>query len=428
MPKPDVRIYVWPVEKTEAQPDGAGGRLNRKNEISLRDDWFQIEVDHLQSLEITDGIAEQDDHFRLTLTADAWPEFIKLHNTPLYPIIGITVGTRLFGPYDLESRKFNGESRTITITGRIDREFEDTVIDQYPSVLFDVRALETGAKTQLQTLLENTEPYSRWQTLDKGFVLLVVAAVGDSKDLSAIRGALNPYGIGVSPRVTPIFQQSSIEFRRRIELYPKFPAYINRVLPSDQSTRLLEAGFSGNDISAIAGRVLPKLRRIQSREIRRDQPPSYDVPDINNEPAAFRFRRIDIATRDLYHDARVYTSGTRLPRILLDPSGQKQANARVYIEAARWRLQNSSAKASLNIWGDSHIVSGQFIQLDRSFLLHPEWRIESMRHTITPTEGHLTQMGLMLAQGAFSSDPLIKEVEDPIPDIEVPDEGFLSGI
>ena len=403
---PEVRIYVWFVNPTEAA--GVAYIRNRAPEISTEN--FQIPSDNMLSLELTDGISEVDDTFNLVFTEDAWEDYKRILDNyrsrdPKYVIIGITVNNRFFGPYDLETYGHSGESAEITLFGRIDREFEDTVISRWNTVFFS----PAGSNTRLERLLSTTSPYSLWGR--RGFsnlVSLITAQIGSSKNLSGIRGALNPYNIGVSPRTIPYItsQVGSAQFTRDVELYPKYPTIIDNVLPENQLIDYLEAGFFGDMVTSVITKPIPKLVSLTEADLWLDSPPSFNVKDANNAPGFYRNRRIDVAIKELNASALLYSSGTRLPRLVLDPGGQNVWHV-IYIENARWKLQNTAAIGTLKVLGNVELLSGQFLEVDeiiQEYLLYPQWRVDSVKHSITPGEGHSTTLGIILVQGLYVPD------------------------
>ena len=112
-------------------------------------------------------------------------------------------------------------------------------------------------------------------------------------------------------------------------------------------------------------------------------------------------RRIDIAVKNNWVNARLYSSGAELPRLVLDP-GQQDTDERIFIGNARWQLQNSAVRASIKMDGNPMIISGQVALLDEMHLEYPYWRIISTEHSITPDEGHSTKLSMMLVQGLFN--------------------------
>ena len=248
MAVPAVRVFFWFVQKTETQSLTVSVR-HRVPETAV--EYFEIKNEP-QSINITDGIAETDDSCRVVYTEEVWDSFQRIRNTNFYPIFGVTVGTSFFGPYDLESVKYSGESRDIEFFGRIDKEFEDTVIDRLYTVFFS----PFSSETKLRQLFRNVYPFNLWQGR---LATLVAASVGQEKTLSGIRGALNKYAIGVSPRTIPHVGRERTHFVRDIDIYPKYPVWFHvntppygQGPPEEQTVEYLEAGFSAVGLNSIS--------------------------------------------------------------------------------------------------------------------------------------------------------------------------------
>ena len=467
MPLPEIHLYVWFIEKTESSGAYTPGAAVRTREPEIATESFQIPTSALMDLSISDGISETDDTVNAVLTREAMPFFDRIRQTEHYPVMGMTVDNRLFGPYDLESPEYREESNEIILSGRIDREFEDTVIDRFYEDLFSPVSYKESA---LAKLIANTIPYNSWD-YDGSFLSLIIGSIGQAKDLAGIRGALNPYGIGISPRTVPHILSRDIPyivppvsdpgvvtpgsaplatpqptatarfalpfsalgqftyrdrradvgktfFLRRLELYPKYPTTINGVPPERQTVEWWEAGFDEGALNSAVSRTANKLAIIRDEDILIDPAPSFKVPDANNAPGSYRYRRIDLAVKGLNNSYRILTRGTQLPRLLLDPANQNTVSA-TYIDNARWQLQNSAANGSLTIKGDIRIISGQYIQINEKFLQYPYWRVDSVQHRISPNDGYVTTLGLVLVQGAYSVDPTCPAFDYDVASIEV---------
>ena len=405
MAVPAVRVFFWFVQKTESESLTVSVR-HRVPETAV--EYFEIKNEP-QSINITDGIAETDDSCRVVYTEEVWDSFQRIRNTNFYPIFGVTVGTRFFGPYDLESVKYSGESRDIEFFGRIDKEFEDTVIDRLYTVFFSPFSLDT----KLRQLLLNISPFNSWP--DR-MVTLISASVGQEKSLSGIRGALNKFAIGVSPRTIPHVLRERTHFVRDVDIYPKYPVeFIREViphgqgLPEKQTVEYLQAGFSAVGLNSIVLKLGPKIISIDNEDIWKDSPPDWECSDFNNAPGSYLNRRIDIAVKNNFVDATINAAGQQLPRLILD-AGQQNIDAELFIALARWQLQNNAVRANIKMDGNSLIVSGQIAQLDEVHLEYPYWRIISTEHNITPDEGHSTKLSMMLVQGLYNVPeyPVIK--------------------
>ena len=408
---PRVRVFFWFIEKTESRiyinpRDGEANVRHREPERAI--DFFEI-PNEFTGLNITDGIGTVDDTCTVVYTEEAWNSFLRIIGTDYYPIFAVTVDNRFFGPYDMESCSYKGESRDIEIYGRIDREFEDTVIDRFDNILFS----QQHTQTLLNQLLSSVEPFNRWNAFDSAYRAIVSMSVGQTKDLSGIRGALNKYGIGVSPRTIPYLLANDTRFVRDIDLYVKYPALIKGKTPDEQILEYFEAGFS-TTINSVVFKSVPRITTILNKDIWRDSPPSFTIPDYNNAPGAYKNRRIDVAIKNIQISAELHSSGTKLPRLILDP-GAQSTYATAYLENARWQLQNSAAKGSIKIDGNPFLVSGQIISIDEFHLQYPLWRIESVRHSFDPNEGHSSNLSLVLTQGLYNPDDVPRAHRQKVP-------------
>ena len=436
MALPPVRIFVWLVKKTlssaidmpdtapddslserakdffqkfvlpigASEPSGVDslGSFIRGRLPEIAMDFFQINPDQYIKLELSDGVAEVDDTFTLRMTEDAMSHFIKLRDTRLYPIFIITVGTRLFGPYDLNGMGYTGESREFYFNGKIDKEFEDTVIDKWYTAFFSPFSLPTT----LSRLIQSSAPWKDWNADDKIFIALIISRMASSKNLSGIRGALNPFGIGISPLTIPRIFPNNLDlvfFERDVDIYAKYPTVTDGIQPINQTTRYLKAGFQGDLINSAVFQETPKLVKLNKEDLWQDAPPSIDIPDSDNAPGAYRFRRIDMAIQTLQANATIYTSGSELPRVILDISGEN-GYWTTYLENARWQLQNTAATASVKLKGRTDIISNQFVELPEDVLGYKYWRITAVRHMVSPTEGYSTSLSLALIQGLYNPD------------------------
>ena len=411
MAYPRVRVFFWFIEKTEARVvvnpnEGSTNLRLRKLERSVES--FEI-YNEFTSLNITDGIGEVDDTCGIVYTEEAWNSFLRIIGTDNYPVFAVTVDNRFFGPYDMESCGYKGESRDIEIYGRIDREFEDTVIHRFEDIFFAT----THRPTLLDGLLSSVQPFDRWNAFDSAYRAIVSMSVGQTKDLSGIRGALNKYGIGVSPLTIPYLLADEATFARDIDIYVKYPALIRGETPDEQTVNYFEAGFS-TTINSVVFKSAPRIVTILNKDIWRDSPPSFSIPDYNNAPGAYKNRRIDIAIKNIQITAELHSSGSKLPRLILDP-GAQSTYATAYLENARWQLQNSAAKGSIKIDGNPFLVSGQIISIEEFHLQYPLWRIESIQHSFGPNEGHASVLSLVLSQGLYNPDDVQKASRKAIP-------------
>ena len=414
MAVPDVRFFVWFLQKTEsiefADPGGVGLR-SRAAETSV--DFFEIKSEST-NIDITDGVGSTDDTCRIIFTEEIWNEFLLISNTKFYPVFAVTVDDRFFGPYDLETIKYSGEFKDIEIFGRIDKEFEDTVIDKFPTRLFATRL---GLTSNLETLLTVTRPFNYWNQYRSGFNSRIIAEVGQEKNLSGIRGVLNKYGLSISAITFPAIGRTGASFIRDLEIYPKYPVIIDGDNPEKQTVSILYAGFANELLNTVVARPISRIVNIDNEDIWKDSVPSFDIPDFNNAPGSYNDRRIDISIKNIQVQSVLASSQSKLPRLVLDPNSQ-DFGAIGFIENARWQLQNSAAKGTISLNGMKNIISGQFIRVDNKHLQYPLWRIESIAHSITPDSGHSTKLGLILIQGLFnpSAVPRNTIIFNPIPD------------
>ena len=407
MALPDIQCYVWLAEKTESS--GVFRNHTAPEVVRFRApetvlDEFRIDASDIVQLEFTDGISEVDDTFSMTLLPAPGRElFERLRLSPLYPIFGFTVNNRFFGPYDLESGSFSGEAVLYSFSGRIDREFEDTLIDKWFTAF---QSRFSFVETALDHLIDNTWPYAAWNLRSipnstgvvKAFIL---GKVWSAKNLSGVRGALNPFNIGISPQstVTIVPHLNHLTYiERDLEIYPKYPTIFGRIAPAAQHINVPHANFAGGRLSSVVPGAIRRWVEVPTETIRMGNAPSVSIPDWNNAPGAWRNRRIDLAIRELAASVKLYQSGTDLPRLILD-GGKQNPYVVIDIENARWKLQNTSATASITVHGYPFYIAGQLVTITTDLMAYPNWRVDSVKHTISPDNGYETSLSLVLWQG-----------------------------
>ena len=313
MTLPVIRIYIWRALKTElfdprnpllrggprqGGPLGPHSLQNldpERRPPEIVKDTMEMEgwEDIVSELTLTDGIAEKDDTVSVSFTEDGRRYFDYIKDSFkrfLFPLLVVTVDDRLFGPYDLESVSYKEESKHYTITGRVDREFEDTMISDFKRVFF------SGGRnlTQMEILFLTTDPFRHWDALSvtvertkQGgekrsevatslFSAYVTGSMGGVKKLPGVRQILNQYAIGVSPRVIPILQSGRITLERYVDIYSKYPTYqydigfsrqarlqargqvstypnYRRIIPPDEQVlSWMKVAFDGREIASIA--------------------------------------------------------------------------------------------------------------------------------------------------------------------------------
>ena len=97
----------------------------------------------------------------------------------------------------------------------------------------------------------------------------------------------------------PILLSAETRFIRDIDIYVKYPALIAGRTPDDQTLEYFEAGFSSFTLNSVVFKSVPRIVTILNKDIWRDSPPSFNIPDFNNAPGVYKTRRIDIAIKNV---------------------------------------------------------------------------------------------------------------------------------
>ena len=81
--------------------------------------------------------------------------------------MAVAVESRLFGVYDVERIGVSGEHDETTITGKVDRQFEETIFNLYGEIWAEILSGEIASKDKeppirIGNLIRQVDPYLRW--------------------------------------------------------------------------------------------------------------------------------------------------------------------------------------------------------------------------------------------------------------------------
>ena len=136
-------------------------------------------------------------------------------------IVAVGINDRLMGVYDVESIKQPGEFKVITIEGRIDLKFEETLYTLYPSIWEEFTALGSEEEQQSYRIARilRDDPYRGWGELFK--VLLISGSI-QATSLNDLRSVFKDYMLGISPYT---YLQDKYDVVRSLDIYPLIYQY-----------------------------------------------------------------------------------------------------------------------------------------------------------------------------------------------------------
>ena len=383
------------------------------------------------SLAVTDGIGEVDDTVSLVLEGDYG------HLTVNPPdMLAVSINGRLFGPYDLESVK--EREGAVTLFGRVDDHFEDHFIDASTAgstfeefSLFEI--IVTPGVSPLREAIESLAsqpPFSRFDELAieiapmAGVITRVawdwsqqlVGQVAGASDLGGVRSVLGANGILISPRASLVLGRftprntaprlrppsgSYSEVKYTFALSPQYVVSADKqaFYYSPVEDRLgwlrlqaLRAGYRG------AHAVPPESQLHDVYGV------PTTVPSTDNGPRAYLTRRIELG-EFLKEGAgsalvEIASSGTDYPVIRLRPQLDVVV-ANVALDLERWRLQNRAADAELDMTLDVLVQPHTLLKglQGAEITRQTTWWVESVQHTVSPTDGDRTTASIHLWQG-----------------------------
>ena len=328
---------------------------------SLTENTYRLAaVADLHRWEVTDGHDQVDDTLRLTFLDDGIP-------TP--DVIALAVDGRTYGLYDVESTEGAPDFDEMTLFGRADRYFEDTLYRLQSSLLAQA----------VQRIRE--APYNAWGVSDAIEARLDIF-LKSARSLGDLRRELARYALTVTPfRVTNFG-----DFNRANDLrYLR----VDTLYPTEETRRRVDA------------RLVASGAR-------------YKIADHFNRPGRF-------AQRPIVAGYRAPTTG--LVEVLVDPpSANVRAGDRLkldiekiseepagfVIQSERWRLQNTSATASVTLTEGDLSIRPQML-LD--FTLYADsglprfadashiWRVTAVVHK-GEGDAYETRLDLALWQGS----------------------------
>ena len=309
-------------------------------------------------------------------------------------VCAVGVNNRLFGIYDIQSIKVRGEFPITTLTGKVDRQFEDTLYNIYGELWDEI--LTGVIPAQPRAVYTFTiDPYRTWGARYKNMLQVSTA---QATNFGSIRSNFHRFALGISPLS---YLKGGFTVVRDIEIYPLYPVdrlqrftYPNHVVDSAEGLIIQEEPY-----------LFHHYVELPDEWILEEPEKNLDFPDFYNKPGSWLARRIDIAVRSLQLDSTIYSSGSDFPRVILDISAQEDIDSEIYIQLKRWELQNTSAKASLTILGNVNFIPRQLVRIPARKFGYRDWRIESVKHTLNPdNQGFTTTLDLVLYQGFWQLD------------------------
>ena len=230
---------------------------------------------------------------------------------------------------------------------------------------------------------------------------LLQGAVAKAKTLSALRNAFKEYSIGISPRSYVVGFYGVF---RDIDLYNLYPIiYGGGNVPVRIFNKVRY--YQGFPIVDEETTTLPSIVTIEEEAVLISPRPSMSIPDMHNAPGFWQTRLISVGVQNFHVDADFLISGTKLPRLEIEPSGGEGTQAILTnTENKRWELQNTSATATLTILGNEWLVPRQLAVIPSYILGYPTWHITGVKHTLSPSPdtNFQTELSLSLFQGYYS--------------------------
>ena len=381
---------------------------------------FAIDVEQsLASVSMTDGVGSTDDSVILQLVGPVRWTHSPFNNRDSSTVSAIKAAStvmvgingRLFGPYDITSVETDGETAEdvdITVLGKVDKQFEETVLLKPLSKESDRPPWDTVLARQ---------PFKTWDAeLGGGLPEIVFGDQAASNALSSIRGAMEEWFLTCHPRAgaarmtvppaesrlgfgynSPPSNQYMV-FDREVEYTTEFPESL--------STAMEHRGYAGDGkggISGVSRGFVTVTQDITLDDVVADI--STSTPDIDNKKGDYKDRSILITARSVAAGTHVlFQAGTRRPHIYLESDALSNTRLiQVLMDRERWRLQNEAVTASVTVLGDVRLLPKQVVTLPEEAIEGGgQWRVVTATHQYDPGgDGYTTALELAKWQGLW---------------------------
>ena len=375
-----MRAWHWDIERNYT------GQYRNAERI-----FDRREIKNIKSIQITDGLNNEDDTIKIATFDSIIPTGVLMAEHD----------GRLFGPYDVEQYAVEREDKEQSISGRVDRQFQDTFTNDYFRIIFGEpeRPGPFGVGLAgLPALLTSQIPYNIWSEEDSGIYNLITSAVASSNLLSDVKRSLSDYNLTVFADTTlhRITTGEIATLVRRTGIRSIYPTQdsVNRK-PLTYNYNILKEDNRQWAIRHVISE--PELDITSTPQLVDDT--RYAVPDVYNDEELYELRRIALGHRGLNEDVYLAHAGTLFPTKFIDHTSYLAPASAAYIDINRWALQNTAARASILIPFDRRILPNTIVHLNNNIVRFKNWRVVSATHIIDSVRGAFTRLNLALWQG-----------------------------
>lgn len=401
MTTPSIPYHQYAVQLWLIQPDNTHVPVpySQLNEIMLTDG---------SGLSVANQITVK---YKLEEDLDVNPDVISLINyTHIYVVQrvidtlrGDAIHDVVHGPYDVLTEDYDNESRLITITGTQNLFWEERLS-------IAGTATEVNIVNQIHSLFDvsnygNIEPYKGWidsmglETM-LGFINADLIKV---KAFSELVSALERWGFTgyTQAGISGVFRKPE-----QVVFVPRYPVdgrpSFNRVEYQLQTRR----GYV--DLDAV---ILHSNFEIFENV-------KLTIPAAVNRPDTYKTRRIVSGFRAFAYsdDVQYLLSGDeKVGPVIYKDNLLGQALTQLEHDTTRWELQNTSVEVSFeDSWPmpDVHFPNTPLFPLHFYIVPHQRlrelgysWRVESVTHKWSSSEGYIRTINAYLWQGFFERVP-----------------------
>ena len=371
---------------------------------------WELDPNTIPSLTVVDGTGSTDDSVSLTVALPyRWirdplflgtPDQVTLLRAARIVVVGIE--GRIFGPYDIESVGGSGATATaqnITIVGRVDRLFEETVLG--------VKIGKDPVKPPWDTVLAY-DPFKTWQR-EVPIPTTVFADNAAANTLATIRATLETWALTCHPRIRGLRMVEATGVRgspnRLFLAFERDVEYLTEY-PTDFSPHILYPTYTLDEYGLLIGvrqSLFEQAVDVSQEDISIVRGVDWGIPDLDNDRGKYKTRSIVITTRSIAAGTHTpFRAGTRRPHIYLpsDVVGNSGL-AQVLLDRERWKLQNGAATATIKVLGGSRLSPRHVVTLPRQAIWGEQWRVVSATHQVAPGTGLTTDLALALWQGEW---------------------------
>lgn len=417
-------LYFWNLDRTYS------GHFITRRDLTRRQDIDPDDV--IDFVEITEGLEQTDLTIKVEIT-----HHLEIPTSPtrlvvayLDPILETDTGGAyvLHGPYDVTNIKERHNPERLVVTGVINREFEDTVLQEFKRLFINPDDPNAPPSTEGIDEIFKYDPYKYWDSLSgphtnnpAQYRELVSAQIQSVKNLADIRGQLSNLSMTIRPTVTlKDFKANGdclIQYGINVDsLYPRQDPSV-----TDPTTlkllQLLRFKFTIVSIPDAASPWITTEHETSGYQaILPEHEPKYDydydTPDLLNYPGSATNRMIAVGERKIRYQYSLAWHGSDRPAHYLPAQGPGVEYVSIYIDRERWKLKNTAQAFTQVIDSTGLRLKPNMVV---NFFADPEryWRIVSLKHLYGINDYRITQLDLNSWGGVYTK-PDTKTIPAPV--------------